>query len=111
MKIALDSLWVGVYIDVTHNCFLNKRERISKGQSRETGNIGYTRRIRTNQKYNTKLVRHHYAQKTQIVYIRHDTSHKQLRKAETDKNTEQNAYKHICHAHTILNRQNTFNLL
>jgi hypothetical protein len=26
-------------------------------------------------------------------------------------NTKQNAYKNICHAHTILNKQNTFNLL
>jgi hypothetical protein len=62
-------------------------------------------------KHNTICVGHHYAQKTQIAYIRHDTSYKQLRKAETDTNTEQNAYTNICHAHTILNRQNTFNLL
>jgi hypothetical protein len=31
------------------------------GQSRETGNIGYTRRRQTNQKHNAICVGHHYA--------------------------------------------------
>ena len=42
-----------------------KRQRIptiNNGQSRETGNIGYTRRRNTNQKYNAISVGHHYAQ-------------------------------------------------
>ena len=33
---------------------------IKKGQSRETGNIGYTRWRKTKQKHNTICVRHHY---------------------------------------------------
>jgi len=32
------------------------------GQSRETGNIGYTRGRKTKQKHNTICVGHHYAQ-------------------------------------------------
>ena len=32
------------------------------GQSRETGNIGYTRRSKTNQNHNTICVGHHYTQ-------------------------------------------------
>jgi len=45
----------------------NKRKRISKGaiknvQSRETDNIGYTRRRQTKQKHNTICVGHHYTQ-------------------------------------------------
>ena len=32
------------------------------GQSRETGNIGYTRRRQINQKHNTLCIGHHYAQ-------------------------------------------------
>ena len=35
---------------------------IKNGQSRETGNIGYTRRRKTKQKHNTIYVGHHYAQ-------------------------------------------------
>jgi len=35
---------------------------IKKGQSRETGNIGYTRRRKTKQKHNTICVGHHYMQ-------------------------------------------------
>jgi hypothetical protein len=35
---------------------------INNGQSRETGNIGYTRRRWTKQKYNTICDRYHYAQ-------------------------------------------------
>jgi hypothetical protein len=33
-----------------------------KGQSRETGNIGNTRRRKTKQKHNTICVGHHYTQ-------------------------------------------------
>jgi len=36
---------------------------IKKGQSRETGNIGYTRRRKSNQKHNTLCVGHRYAQR------------------------------------------------
>ena len=32
------------------------------GQSRETGNIGYTRQRKTREKQNTICVRHHYMQ-------------------------------------------------
>ena len=32
---------------------------INNGQSRETGNIGYTRRRKTKQKHNTICVGHH----------------------------------------------------
>ena len=35
---------------------------IKDGQSRETGNIGYTRRRKPTQKYNTICVGHHYTQ-------------------------------------------------
>jgi hypothetical protein len=35
---------------------------IKHGQSRETGNIGYTRRRKTKQKHNTIYVGHHFAQ-------------------------------------------------
>jgi len=38
---------------------------MKKGQCRETGNIGYKRRRKTNQKHNTICVGHHYA-KTNI---------------------------------------------
>ena len=37
---------------------------IKKGQSRETGNIGYTRRGKTNKKHSTICIGHHYAQTT-----------------------------------------------
>ena len=33
-----------------------------KGESRETGNIGYTRRRQTKQKYNMICIGHHYTQ-------------------------------------------------
>jgi len=36
-------------------------------KSRETGNIGYTRRRKTKQKYITICVGHHFTQKTQIT--------------------------------------------
>ena len=35
---------------------------IKNGQFRETGNIGYTRRRKTQQTHNTICVGHHYAQ-------------------------------------------------
>ena len=35
---------------------------MTNGQSRETGNIGYTGRGKTKQKHNTICVGHHYAQ-------------------------------------------------
>jgi len=37
----------------------NTEGQIKKGQSRDTGNIGYTRRIKTKQKHNTICVGHH----------------------------------------------------
>ena len=40
----------------------NTEGAIQNGQSRETGNIGYTRRRKTKQKHNTICVGHHYAQ-------------------------------------------------
>ena len=42
--------------------FENTEGAIKSGQSRETGNIGYTRRRQTKQKHNTKCVGHHYTQ-------------------------------------------------
>ena len=48
---------------------LHKRQRISKGQSRETGNIGYARRRKTKQKHNTICVGHHCMQ-THILLFR-----------------------------------------
>jgi len=41
----------------------NTEVAIKKGQSRETGNIGYTRRRKSNQKHNTLCVGHCYAQR------------------------------------------------
>jgi hypothetical protein len=40
---------------------MNTEGEIKNGQSRDTGNIGYTRQIKTKQKYNTICVGHHYA--------------------------------------------------
>ena len=40
----------------------NNEWAIEKGQSIETGNIGYTRRRKTKQKHNTICVGHHYVQ-------------------------------------------------
>ena len=40
----------------------NTEGAIKKRQSRETGNIGYTRRRKTKQRHNTICVGHHYAQ-------------------------------------------------
>jgi len=40
----------------------NTEGAIKNGQSRETGNIGYTRRRITEQKHNTICVGHHYKQ-------------------------------------------------
>ena len=39
----------------------NTEGAITNGQSRETGNIGYTRRRKTKQKHSTICVGHHYA--------------------------------------------------
>ena len=44
------------------SCKLSKRYRIPKGQSRETGSIGYIRRRNTKQKHNTICVGHRYMQ-------------------------------------------------
>ena len=41
---------------------------IKNGQSRETGNIGYTRRRKTKQKHNTICVGQHYIQ-TNIINV------------------------------------------
>ena len=38
----------------------NTEGAIKKGQSRETGNLGYTRRRKTKQKNDTICVGHHY---------------------------------------------------
>jgi len=40
----------------------NSEGEIKNGQSRETGNIGYTRRRQRKQKYNTICVGHYYTQ-------------------------------------------------
>jgi hypothetical protein len=40
----------------------NTEGSIKNGQSRETGNRGYTRRRQTKQKHNTICVGHHYTQ-------------------------------------------------
>jgi hypothetical protein len=40
----------------------NTEGAIKKGQSRETGNIGYTRRRKTKQNHNTICIGHHYKQ-------------------------------------------------
>jgi hypothetical protein len=42
----------------------NTEGAIKKGQSKETSNIGYTRRRQTKQKHNTTCVRHPYTQIT-----------------------------------------------
>jgi hypothetical protein len=42
--------------------FENTEEAIKNGQSRETGNIGFTRRRKTKQKHNTLCVGNHYTQ-------------------------------------------------
>ena len=48
---------------------------IKNGQFREAGNIGYSSGRKPNQKHNTTCVGHHYAQKTQITKIRHESSY------------------------------------
>jgi hypothetical protein len=40
-----------------------RRGNEKKGESRETGNIGYTRRRQTKLKYNMVCVGHHYTQR------------------------------------------------
>ena len=42
--------------------FENTEGEIKNGQSRETGNIGFTRRRQTKQKHNTLCVGNHYMQ-------------------------------------------------
>jgi hypothetical protein len=42
--------------------FENTEGAIKNGQSRETGNIGFTRRRQTKQKHNTLCVGNHYTQ-------------------------------------------------
>ena len=50
--------------------FINVRDgAIKNGQSRETGNIGYTRRRQTKQKHNTICVGHHYIKQTHTQNI------------------------------------------
>jgi outer membrane protein W len=44
----------------------NTEGATKNGQSRETDNIGYTRRRQIKQKHNTICVRHHYAQANNI---------------------------------------------
>ena len=57
------------------------------GQSRETGNIGYTRRRKTKQKHNTICVGHNYAQtKTNNVNKTRALLRKQL-EVKTDRTT------------------------
>ena len=56
-----------VYVDCSQQYISNKRQRIPKGnkkngQTRETENIGYTRRKKTKQKHNTICVGNHYTQ-------------------------------------------------
>ena len=53
----------------------NTERAIKKGQSRETGNIGYTRRRKTKQKHNTICIGHHYIQETRRRQIqqKHNT--------------------------------------
>ena len=47
----------------------NTEEAIKNGQSRDTGNIGYTRRRQTKQKHYTICVGHHYAQTNESEVI------------------------------------------
>jgi hypothetical protein len=44
------------------NVLESTKGAIKNGQSWETGNIGYTRRRKTNQKHNTTCVGQHYTQ-------------------------------------------------
>ena len=57
----------------------NAEGAIKNGQSRETGNIGYTRRRKTKQNHNTICIGHHYAQtNTNNIKKRYESSYKQL---------------------------------
>jgi hypothetical protein len=49
----------------------NTEGAIKKRQSRETGNIGYTRRRKTKQRHNTICVGHHYAQAINVICHRY----------------------------------------
>jgi hypothetical protein len=52
---------------------------IKNGQSRETGNIGWTTRRGTKQKHNTICIRHYYAQTNtnNVNKVKHEPSYKQ----------------------------------
>ena len=50
---------------------------MDNGQSREAGNIGYTRRSKTKQKHNTICVGHHYMCRTPL-YVLDTTICKQI---------------------------------
>ena len=83
VKITLNSLWVGVYIDVTHNCFLNKRERISKGQSKidnpeKQATWGTEDEEKQSKTHNMICVGHHNAQANTNNIIRHEPYYIQL---------------------------------
>ena len=45
------------------------RRGFQNGQSRETGNIGHTRRRQTKQKHNTVCVGHHYTERSTNIII------------------------------------------
>jgi hypothetical protein len=74
----------------------NTEGAIKYGQSRETGNIGYTRRRKTKQRHNTICVWHHYTQdeekqsKDTTRYVLDTTIHKT--KNKQSKNTIQYLY-------------------
>jgi len=53
----------------------NTEGATENGQSKETGNIGYTRRRQTKQRHNTICVGHHYTQ-AQITLLIHEPSYK-----------------------------------
>jgi ribosome assembly protein YihI (activator of Der GTPase) len=60
----------------------NTEGAIKKGQSRETGNIGYTRRRKTKQKHNMICVGHRHTQdedkkKNTMQYVLDPTIYKQ----------------------------------
>ena len=96
----------------------NTEGAIKNGQSRETGNIGYTRRRKTKQKHNTICVRHHSWFTAQAntnnvkQIIRHEPSYKQL-EVKTNRtssscenrnghhNMELRTLRHILGKHTV----------
>jgi hypothetical protein len=52
----------GEYRSMISRGLENTEGAIKNGQSRKTGNIGYTRQRKTKQKHNTICVGHHYPQ-------------------------------------------------